>query len=197
MDRFPEDVQSLATGYRAVQPLAVVEEEHLEILPSTLADGDYGWRDAEWIVQWYYRRFLGAYPDADRRAAEAVFGENDYEAVHAAITRAIEAEDDRSKLDLLTELSGVDVPLASAFLTFIQPSAYIVMSAMEWRVLHQSGELDDSYPDHPSAAAYRSYLDVCREIADRRDCDLWTVYTAMWRCWYEESRGGPTGRRVG
>lgn len=192
MDLSPETVSSLASEYRAVQPLASVEEEHLEILPSTFASGDYGWREAEWVVQWYFRRFLGAYPDADRRAAEAAFGENDYETVHDAIAGAVDADGAQAKLDLLTDLTRVDVSLASAFLQFIEPSTYVVMSPIEWGVLTEADELTARYPDPPSTDAYHRYLTACNRIASRCECDLWTVYTALWRRWYEDSAGEAT-----
>ena len=183
----PETVARLASEYQATQPLAAVEAEHLEMLPSTFASGDYGWREAEWVVQWYFRRFLGAYPDAERRTAEAAFGENEYDAVHAAIAGAADADEPRRKLDLLVELTGVDVSIASAFLQFLEPSSFVVMSSAEWDVLRGVGELDERYPDPPSADAYCRYLDACRAIADRCESDLGTVYAAVWQRWYEKS----------
>ncbi len=207
MDLTPETVAGLAAAYPDLQPLASVESEHLEVLPTTFASGDYGWRDAEWVVQWYFRRFLGAYPDADRRAAESAFGENDYEDVHAAIAGALEAESTAAKLDQLDDLTGVDVSVASAFLQFLEPTAYLVMSPVEWSVLQDVGVIDGPYPDEstadgptadgppddgpsadgPTADDYRRYLDTCVRIADDCDADLWTVYRALWVRWYRES----------
>lgn len=176
----PETVASLATEYQEAQPLAAIEAEHREMLPETFASGEYGWRDAEWVVQWYFRRFLGAYPDAERRAAEDAFGENNYEAVHAAISGAVAAEDVETKLDMLTDLRGIDSSIASAFLQFAEPSSYLVVSEAEWTALAAADELDGRYPDPPSVDDYEEYLTACRSIAERSEEELQTVYRALW-----------------
>ncbi|MEF8851911.1 MAG: hypothetical protein V5A44_00485 [Haloarculaceae archaeon] len=180
MDLTPSLVEDRAAAYREVQPLFAVEEEHVEILPEMLADGEFGWRDAEWVVQWFYRRFLGAFPDARRRAAEEAYDENTYEDVHAAVSGAVAADDATAKLDHLTALDGVDVPVASAFLAFLHPGRYLVCSEREWETLRAAGELDVPYPDPPAVSGYESYLATCRAVADRCDCSLWTLYRALW-----------------
>lgn len=182
-------VDDLAAEYRETQPLADVEAEHLDMLPGMFADGEYGWRDAEWVVQWFYRRHLGAYPDADRRAAEAAYGENDFEAVRETIADVRAADDVESKLDLLTDLTGVGIPVASAFLQFVDPDAYLVMGPREWAGLREAGELADSYPASPTAGDYERYLAVCRAVAERCDCDLRAVYRALWRLGAPETHG--------
>ena len=173
-------LESKAAVYPDVQPLYTVEREHLEMLPETFAEGDYGWRDAEWVVQWYYRRFLGAYPDRKRRAVEDAYGENSYEEVHAAITAAVEADDAAAKLANLTGLDGVDVPVGSAFLQFIDPERHLAVGEREWGVLRTAGELTGGYPDPPSVEEYERYLSTCQAVADRCECDLQSLYRAIW-----------------
>lgn len=180
MDLTAERVTEAIRQYPEVQPLAAVEAEHVEMLPDAFASGDYGWRTAEWVVQWYYRRFLGGYPDADRRATEDAYGENSYEAVENAVSTAVEAEPTAEKLHALTALDGVDVPVASAFLAFALPDRYVVLGEREWAVLRADGALADAYPDRPSARAYERYLDACRRVADRCDVGPWDLYRAMW-----------------
>lgn len=51
-----------AEAYRMDEPLYPVECEQIEMLPDAFEAGTFGRRDAEWVVQWYYQRFLGAYP---------------------------------------------------------------------------------------------------------------------------------------
>ncbi len=180
MDLSPDVVDDAVARYPDVQPLSAVETEHLEILPAAFADGDYGWRTAEWVVQWYYRRFLGAYPGEDRRAGEDAFADNGYEAVHDAIDDALAAEETAAKLDALTALDGVDRPVAAAFLAFAEPDRYVAVGAREWSVLRAAGTLDDPYPDPPSAADYERYVAACRTVAERADRPLWDVYRALW-----------------
>ena len=179
MELTADVVERLAEEYAATHPFATVEAEHLEILPPMLEDGAYGWRDVEWIVQWYYRRDPG-HDAAARRRREGAFGDNEYDEVHAAIDDAIATEDTAAKLEALTHLSGVDVSVATAFLAFLDPDRYLVMSEREWTTLEQCGELASPYPDRPSATDYERYLETCRTVADRCDCDLVTLYRALW-----------------
>ena len=173
-------VEEKIQTYPEIQPLAHAEEEHLEMLPDMLASGDYGWRDPEWIVQWYGRRFLGTIPNADQRAIEDAYDENDYEAVHDAISGAVDAEGVAEKLSHLTALSGVDVPVGSAFCQFIDPDRYVALDGRQWSVLQEAGELDEPYPETPEAADYERYLEAYRSIAERCDRDLWDLYRAVW-----------------
>jgi len=179
--RLPEE-------YEETQPFAAVEAEHLELLPAAFATGDFGWRDAEWVVQWFYRRFLGSYPDETRRELEDAYGENSYEAVREAVTGAAAATATETKLDRLTELTGVGVPVASAFLQFLDPTSYVVMSSREWIALHRTGELTESYPDDSDTQDYERYVSACRTVAEQCHCDLWTVYRALWIVWADEFR---------
>lgn len=181
MELTPSLVRERAEAYADEEPLYAVEAEQVETLPGAFASGEFGWRDAAWVVRWYYRRYLGAYPDRRRREAEAAFGENDLETIRAAVADAIEAPDVAATLDRLTDLAGVDVPEASAFLQFLDPDAYLVVGDREWAVLRAAGELEGAYPDPPTAADYERYLDAARGVADRLDCDLWTLYRALWR----------------
>lgn len=179
-------VTAAAAEYREREPLYAVEREQVRTLPAAFADGEFGWRDAEWVVRWYYRRYLGAYPDAERRTAEERFGENDFEEVREVIADVIAAESVSDRVDRLTDLAAVDVPVASAFLLFVDPEAYVVVGPREWAVLREAGELSAEYPGPPSVGEYVTYLDICRSVADRADCDLWTLYQAIWRLWKDE-----------
>ncbi|WP_408958883.1 hypothetical protein [Natrinema sp. 74] len=174
-------VESEAREYREREPLYGVERENLETLPTAFASGEYGRRDAAWVVRWYYRRFLGDYPDAERRAAEEAFWDTDFEAVRSAIADAVVATDAATGIDRLTDLEAVGVPVASGVLMFVDPDAYVVVGPREWAALRETGALSEPYPDPPSIREYETYLERCRALADRFDCDLWTLYRALWR----------------
>ena len=176
-------VVDAAAAYRAEEPLYPVEREQVETLSDAFATGAFGRRDAEWVVRWYYRRYLGDYPDAERRAAEERFERNDARAVRAAVTDAATAADAAEAVATLTRLSGVDVPVASAFLMFADPERTAVVGEREWTVLREASALRDPYPDPPSVAEYETYLRACRALTDRLDCDGWTLYTVLWRAW--------------
>ncbi|MDZ7701569.1 MAG: hypothetical protein U5J98_05595 [Halobacteriales archaeon] len=179
-------VEEAAAAYAESEPLYTVEAEEIEGLGPALASGEFGWRDAEWVVQWYYRRRLGEVPNRERREREAAYDENDYEAVRDALAAAAGADDDLEALDALTGLAGVDVGVASAFLLFLDPEQYLVVSDREWRALAAAGELDGPVPDPLTPEDYGAYLEAARAVADRLDCTLWTLYRALWRLGAEE-----------
>lgn len=185
MDLTRSVVEATAAEYRREEPLAAVEDEHVEILPEMFATGEFGRRDAEWVVQWYYRRYLGAYPDAERRAAESRFGDNDFESVLQALTDAAATDDAIERLRTLTTLDGVDVPVGSAFLQFLDPETAVVVGDREWAVLRVAEHLSEPYPDPPSVDDYERYLGVCRTLCDRFDCDGVTLSRALWRLWHD------------
>ncbi|WP_265112526.1 hypothetical protein [Halosolutus halophilus] len=176
-------VTTKADEYREREPLYAVEQEGIETLPAAFEAGEFGWRDVEWVVQWYYRRFLGSVPNAERREREERFGRNDFEDVRDALDDVTSAIDPADRIDRLTALDGVDVPIASAFLLFADPDACIVVGEREWTVLRDHGRLTDPYPDPPSVSEYWTYLETCRSLAERLDCDMWTLYRACWRLW--------------
>lgn len=174
-------VEAKAAEYEREEPLYAVEAEHVGMLPEALRDGEYGWRDLEWVVQWYFRRYLGAYPDEGRRAAEEAFRDNDFEDVSEALSLAVSRDDTAGKLDGLASLDGVDVPVGSAFLLFLYPERYVVVDERVWEVLHEAGEVDVAYPDPPSVEGYLTFDGACRDLMDRFDADAWALYRALWR----------------
>jgi len=176
-------VDRRAAEYRDREPLYPVERDAIETMPAALSAGEFGRRDAQWIVRWYYRRFLGEYPDRERREGETRFRENGFDEVRAAIADAAGADDAGEALGALVALEGVDVPVASAFLFFLDPEAYLVVGEREWAVLRAAGELEEPYPDPPDVDDYLAYLRTVRSVADRLDRGLPTLYRALWRLW--------------
>jgi len=179
IDLTGERIDALDAAYEEREPFDLVEREHVETLPRAFAAGDFGRRDAEWVVQWYYRR--GTVSDTERREAEERFLDNDYEAMVDAIRGAATAESVGERLERLTTLTGVDIPVASAFLAYAAPEECVAVGEREWAALRAADELDGSYPDPVTPAAYRTYLDAVRSVAARTDRDVWTVYRALWR----------------
>ncbi|SFC54047.1 hypothetical protein SAMN05444422_11017 [Halobiforma haloterrestris] len=181
-------LEAAVADYREEEPFYPVEREGIETLPSAFRTGEFGWRDAAWVVRWYYRRSLGAIPNAERRRHEDAFERNAFDDVRDAIVAAATAidRDDRSSaiaepVDRLTALEGVDVPVASAFLFFGAPVCCIVVGEREWETLRTHGHLERPYPESPSLADYRTYLDRCRSLAERFDRDMWWLYRGLWR----------------
>ncbi|WP_202946612.1 hypothetical protein [Halalkalicoccus jeotgali] len=53
-------IEEKVAEYEREEPFYPVEQEGIETYPAAFAAGEFGFRDAEWVVQWYYRRYLGA-----------------------------------------------------------------------------------------------------------------------------------------
>jgi hypothetical protein len=187
-----------ARAYAETEPLYDVERQHVETVPRTFAGDEYGRRDAQWIVRWYFRRYLGEYPDRERREREEAFRDNAFGDVIDALDAAVDAlgveeheRDDGAGADVdaalsaLTALDGVDVAVASGFCQFLAPSRFVAIDRRIWAVLAAAGELDGPYPDPPSAADYRRFDDACRAVTDRTGVDAWTLYRALWRSFTE------------
>lgn len=180
-------VETSAAEYRRTQPLAAVEAEHVEVLPGMFAEGEFGWRDAEWVVQWYFRRHLGAYPDDHRRATEEAFGDNSYEAVRDLLVDVAETDNVAETLRRLQTLEGVDVPVGSAFLFFSDPENRFVVGERVWGTLFAAGELSGQYPAPPSIEEYLTFHDVCRELTAELEVYPYTLYRALWQLGSDES----------
>ncbi|WP_424015725.1 hypothetical protein ACOZ35_07285 [Halorubrum xinjiangense] len=195
MDLSESTVRDRARAYAETEPLYDVERQHVETVPKTFAGDEYGRRDAQWIVRWYFRRYLGEYPDRERREREEAFRDNEFDDVIDAIDDAVDAvgvkedgsPDVAAALDALTALVGVDVAVASGFLQFLAPSRFVAIDRRTWAVLVAAGELDNDYPDPPSIADYRRFDEACRAVMDRTDVDAWTLYRALWRSFDELS----------
>ncbi|SEP20870.1 hypothetical protein SAMN04487948_12166 [Halogranum amylolyticum] len=167
--------------YEQHEPLYLVEQERLETLPDAFENGTVVWKDVEWVVRWYYRRYLGTFSHRTRESVERRFKQNDWEAVRETIESVVETSETTERVRRLTELSGVSVPVASAFLQYTDPTEYVVVDDRVWAVLHRAEALRDPYSDPLSVAAYLTYLEQCRSMAADFDVDLQTLYRALWR----------------
>ncbi|GAA0552501.1 hypothetical protein ABNG02_03580 [Halorubrum ejinorense] len=191
MDLSESAVRDRAREYAAGEPLYDVERQHVETAPKTFAGDEYGRRDAQWVVRWYFRRYLGEFPDRERREREDAFRDNEFDDVVDAVGTAADAVDGDEPLDIdtaidaLTALDGVDVAVASGFLQFLAPSRFVAVDRRTWEVLAAAEELDGDYPDPPSTDEYRRFDDACRAVMERTGVDAWTLYRALWRSFEE------------
>ena len=174
-------VAEKAAEYDEEAPFLPVERENVETLPEAFAEGEFGFRDAEWVVQWFYRRPSAEYSNRDQREGEAAFAANERQAVRRAVTDAATGGSLAERVDRLRELEGVDLPIASAFLFFSDPDRYVVVGPREWGALRAAGGIEGECPDPLDLTGYERYLERCRALSDRFDCDMWTLYRALWR----------------
>lgn len=109
-------------------------------------------------------------------------------------TVAFQTNSDVVKVEALTELKGVQVPVASAILTMHEPTNYAVVDYRAFRALGAAEphllnpqtypdyvEFMESFQDYNSAPeAYRFYMDVVRDIAQREGILPREVDMALW-----------------
>lgn len=188
-DRITEHVET----YRESAPFYPVEAEAIGSLSDAFRAGEYGNRDVEWVVRWYFRRAVTDIDHEERRAVEAAVSDVEPEALRGAMWDAIDALDDEisdpphhGALDALTGIPGVDIEIAAALLWFLNPDEYFVVGEREWAVVaavtdgaHLEADLDDTYPESMTVDAYDRYLDVVRQIAERLDIDHWRLYMVI------------------
>lgn len=144
------------------------EIKHLDILPVAFAERSWKWGDLEWIVDWKSRRAAGYFEDNNPEHGEDI------------VEQAIETRGVVEKVETLTELSGVGIPMASAFLVFMNPTAYTVLDIRAWDTLQATEHLDAELSDSPTVDEYITYLGVCHALANKVDVELRTLDRALW-----------------
>lgn len=68
---------------------------------------------------------------------------NGAQSIRAATTVALESKVERVKIEALTSLKGVSLPMASAMLMLLDPTRYGVIDIRVWELLHKIGSVDD------------------------------------------------------
>ena len=195
------DVDALAEAYRDSAPFYPVEEEAIGSLSKAFREGEYGKRDVEWVVRWYFRRRVEAIDQAERRAVESAVANADRTETRGRLWDAIDALDGVDEtgspaaagspphhraLDALTRIPGVDVAVGSAFLWFLEPDRHFVLGDREWEVVAALGYVKNPYPDAPTVDDYDRYLDAVRAVASDLDVDHWRLYQTIQQVYVEE-----------
>ena len=85
--RVPEHIET----YRESAPFYLVEKEAIESLPAAFRAGEYGPRDVEWVVRWYFRRRVDAIDHERRRAVEDTVADMDRAAMRDAMWEAVDS----------------------------------------------------------------------------------------------------------
>ena len=95
----------------------------------------------------------------------------------AAVTRTALAAPTLIKHRVLTILSGVGVPVASALLTIWKPEEFTVIDVRAISTLRAAGLLQPGADLPP----YVLYLDLCRRLAMDNGADLRSLDRALWQ----------------
>jgi hypothetical protein len=96
-----------------------------------------------------------------------------------ALRLALLAKTDRAAVAVLNGLNGVQIPVASAILTAIDPARFTII---DFRALEALNIVDQPYI---TIDFYLAYLAVCRRIAKENRVTLRTLDRALWQ-WSKE-----------
>lgn len=159
-----------AEEYQYVAPDGFYQEEEQQLarLPKVFEERRWEWSDMEWIVRWKTARSIG------------YFNRNERDTVDEAISKVLETRSTKEKVELLIDLSGIQVKMASAFLLFMNPGKYTVLDWRASNTLVEEGHLPALVSQDPSIEEYINYLDVFRSIAEQFDVDLRALDRALW-----------------
>ena len=76
--------------------------------------------------------------------------------------KAIAEKDEKKKMEILCQLDGVSIPMASALLTIVYPKRYAVIDI---RCLETLRKMDYKIGRYPSPSVWLKYLDTMRKLA--------------------------------
>lgn len=83
--------------YRETAPFHPVEAEAIGSLGDAFRAGDYGRRDVEWVIRWYFRRRVAAIDHDERRAVEEAVEDAEPRELRGALWDAIDALDEAER----------------------------------------------------------------------------------------------------
>jgi hypothetical protein len=156
-----EDIRSMAVRYDFKEDKTALDAG------ARISGGDFSRTNLEAIFEWKTKG----------RGRSRLTKNNDAE-IADALKLALEAKTPRAAVAVLTGLSGVDVPVASAILATAKPDDHTII---DWRALHAL----DVYASNVTIKLYLSYLGHCKEIAAKNEVTLRELDRAMWQ-WSKE-----------
>jgi hypothetical protein len=153
----PSRIGELAARYRDYDDATVFAAGR------RIAEGNFGIAELRTIFEW-----------KTRGRGRSRLDKNTPEEVEDALRLALAARTERSAISVLKGLAGVDVPVASAIMTAIDPKRYTIL---DFRALFSLG-VERTFT---SVGFYLSYLAACRRIAKSVRVDLRTLDRALWQ----------------
>lgn len=173
MDLSRRVLEHFESKYPEEEDMYEEEVVQLESLPTAFEEGSWSQEDLEWIIEW---KVGNAFVKPVLRHLR----NNDDEEIQKSIDTAVHQSSIRSKVEALTSLNGVGVPVASAILLFINPKRFTVIDKRAWNVLHESEYLSQELSDDPTVEEYLLYLGACWALANEYDVSLRTLDMALW-----------------
>ncbi len=153
------EIQELASRYE----YSISEDELGEFRPKVQKRGYVTKDELQQIAYW----------KAPRSSGHIRSNSEDY--VQEITAFALEARNERSRIEILTSLDGVSWPTASVILHFCHKDPYPII---DYRALWSvSLELPSQY----GFELWWCYADFCRKIAQKNHVDMRTLDRALWQ----------------
>ena len=135
--------------------------------------------------------------------ARRLWEKNSAARVRAVSGAALATRDERTRMELLTRLRGVGVPMASAILTLIDPRRYGVLDIRAWQLLFAVRSVDVNRRGQGfTIAQWLDFLGALRHHARRLGVSARAVEYTLFHCHRKFQRGllyggAPGGLRRG
>jgi hypothetical protein len=163
--RFPEkDIRKIAAKYDASEDQPALDAG------KRIAKGACTRKNLQIVFDWKTRG----------RGRNRLKKNSDIE-IEDALQTCKSVKTERAAVAVLRGLNGVDVPVASAILTVIDPKRYTVIDFRALEALNQAMA-------NPSVDYYLRYLCVCRKIAQKNKTSLRKLDRALWQWSKERSK---------
>ena len=157
----PAEIKRLAARYVYDDDTGALEAGR------SIAGGDYSRANIETIFRW---KTGGRGISRLRRNSDAE--------IRDALRLAVTAQTERAAVSVLCGLSGVEIPVASAILTAVDPERYTII---DYRALESLGVQSSWH----TVDSYLAYLNQCRELARQNGVSLRDFDRALWQ-WSKE-----------
>jgi hypothetical protein len=110
--------------------------------------------------------------------------------IRNATRKALATRSERRRLDALTSLNGVSVPMASAALTLVEPRRYGVIDIRVWQMLHALGAVTKNRAGVGfNFSHWREFLTILRHFAARHRVKARDVERALFLAHKDRQKG--------
>lgn len=158
--RFDESqIKEIASKYA----YSIADEELIELRPSVQKREFFTKQELQKVAYWKSPRNSGH------------ISKNDDAYVKEITAFSFMAKTERARIEVLTNLNGVSWPTASVILHFFHHNPYPIL---DFRSLWSVGL---KVPNQYCFDFWWTYVEFCREIADRNNVDMRTLDEALWQ----------------
>jgi hypothetical protein len=98
----------------------------------------------------------------------------------ALMTQVSQCATDQDRMNMLIEINGIGVPVASAILTVCYPDRFTVLDYRAWEALFHFKRVMSKTMPTGTAGYFNTYLPACRTLAQQLRMRLRELDRAMW-----------------